>query len=65
MSQHYKARCEELEEIMEMCLGALGLVPTDEIRRGYSWLPSEEGLRTIERAKDAAARYLQDHWDGL
>lgn len=59
---HYKAKCVELEEIVELCLKAFSLIPTQELGRGHQWFPSEEALRLIERGRDAASRYSADHW---
>lgn len=63
MPNHYKARCAELEDIVADCLKAFTFIPTDEIRKGYQWFPSEEALRAIERAQDSVASYSHDHWD--
>lgn len=61
---HYKAKCVELEEIVGLCLKAFSLIPTDALRREIQWFPSEEALRAIERGRDAATRYSNDHWKG-
>lgn len=63
-NQHYKARCIELEEVVELALAAFSLIPTQAIRKGYQWLPSEDALLAIEQGKDAALRYSERHWIG-
>ena len=60
----YKAKCVELEEIVEECLKALSFIPIEELRREVTWYPSDQALRAIERAKDLASAYAEDHWNG-
>lgn len=62
--EHYKAKCVELEEIVELSLGAFRLIPTDELRKDVRWFPSKEALSLIEQAKNAALMYSIDHWGG-
>lgn len=61
---HYKAKCLELERLVQLAMAAFSVIPTEELRRGHQWHPSEDALRAIELAKDAALRYSQDHWNG-
>ena len=59
---HWKSRTLELEEILEKALAALSLIPIQAIEKGYSWMPSDEALRTLERAKLSVSSYAEAHW---
>lgn len=59
---HYRAKALELEEIVEACLAAFNLIPVRDLRNGSQWFPSEEALRLIEKARDAAHEYASEHW---
>lgn len=59
---HYKAKAAELEEIVEAALAAFNLIPVRELRNGNQWFPSEDALKLIEKARDAAHDYASEHW---
>lgn len=59
---HFKARCAELEDILDLCLKSLNLIPVGQLQQGYQWFPSDEALRIMQRAKDAAYHYVAEHY---
>lgn len=61
-TQEWEARCAELEFVVEQCSAAFEIVPIWALERGQTWIPSEEAIRLLKRAKDAVRDYSVDHW---
>lgn len=61
---HWKARTLELEEILELSLRALTLIPIHDLERQHTWMPSEEALRLLARAQSSVKGYADEHWFG-
>lgn len=60
----WKKKCAELEEIKERCQAAFELIPIWALERGQNWMPSDEALTLLKRAKDAIRDYNEAHHNG-
>lgn len=59
-----EGRLFELEDIVEKCSQALNVVPVRSLEKGLTWIPSEEAVRLLRRAQDAALDYTQGRSHG-
>lgn len=54
-------RLKDAEDTLDLCALALTMIPVWAMRRGQTWLPSDEALNLIADAKDALDKYAQRH----
>ena len=60
----WKKKCAELEEIRERCQAAFELIPIWALEREETWMPSQEAITILKRAKDAIRDYNEAHHNG-
>lgn len=61
MSRKRENRLADAENTLDLCAAALTLIPVWALRRGQTWMPSDEALDTIADAKEALEKYAQRH----
>lgn len=61
MSNDWKRRCAELEVIAENCRNAFEVIPIWALEREEIWMPSEDALWLLKKAKDSIRDYEMRH----
>lgn len=58
----YQIRCAEAERALEDCCAAFELIPIWALEREQNWMPSDDAIRILKRAKDSVTIYSKAHW---